>query len=170
MAPLRIFRFVWLWRRHTNQSFSWWITAKMVPDRDLIEKSSWTVPSPSPDWHGWMIDRWNLKRHLKDRAASSNRYPSPSLLAPRHHLTPAAPPLHPSSPSTLSPYVYESVTMATSPQGQRRRGLLSFRQISIAGLIYDGLFRDYNTDERSKHVHLHTCLDITACLYPWAHS
>lgn len=46
--------------------------------------------------------------------------------------------------------------MATSPQEQRRRDLPWFRQISIPGLIYDALFRDYDTDERSNvHAHSH---------------
>lgn len=84
-------------------------------------KSSWTVHSLSTNCHGWLIDRWNTKTHLKDGApASSNWYPSPSPLSSLH-LTPSAPPLQPSSSSPLSPYVYESVTMATSPQGQKRR-------------------------------------------------
>lgn len=76
----------------TRVSFlSSWITAKMQPDRNLIEKSSWTAPLLSMWRHWWMIDGQNTKRRLKDRApASSNRYPS--LL----HLTPSAPPLSPS--------------------------------------------------------------------------
>lgn len=56
---------------------------------------------------------------------------------------------------SLSADVYGPVTMATSPQEQRRRDLPWFRQISIPGLIYDALFRDYDTDERSN-VYIHT--------------
>lgn len=102
----------------------------------------------------WMAD-WRMKheRHIwkTEHQRPQNGCPSLSPLFPLH-LTPVAPPLQPSSPSPLSPYVYESVTMATSPQGQGRRGLPSFRQISIAGLIYDGLFRDYNTLMRGQNV------------------
>lgn len=66
-----------------------WITAKMPPDRNLIEKSSWTAPSPNVRRHWWMIDRRNTKRHLKDRApTSSNWYVSSSP--------------HPCSPSSLT--------------------------------------------------------------------
>lgn len=91
--------------------------------------------------------------------------------------TTVPPPPQPRSPtpttqlpfSSLSPYVYESVTMATSPQGQRRRELPSFRQISIAGLIYDGLFRDYNTLTRGQIVCSCTRLDVRVHVYVWVY-
>lgn len=113
------------------------------------------LPWTQTDTDGWLTDEtqrdiWKTERQRPQTGTH------PLLLwlppPPPLHLTPAAPPLQPDSPSPLSPYVYESVTMATSPQGQRRRGLPSFRQISIAGLIYDGLFRDYNTLMRGQNV------------------
>lgn len=59
--------------------------------------------------------------------------------------------------------------MATSPQEQRRRDLPWFRQISIPGLIYDGLFRDCDADERSKRERLNACLDMRFNLYVGAY-
>lgn len=99
-----------------------------------------------------LIDDWQMKH----KETSERQRANVLRLVP----IPSAPQPYSSTSLllSLSPYVYESVTMATSPQGQRRRGLLSFRQISIAGLIYDGLFRDYNTDKRSKWTFGHKSL------------
>lgn len=88
---------------------------KWSRDGGVIDKSSWTVTSLSIYRHGWLSERWNKKTHLNDRSANvSSGYPSHLQ---SHHLNPAAPPLWTRlpPPSPLSPYVRESVTMATSP-------------------------------------------------------
>lgn len=99
-----------------------------------------------------LMDDWQAKhKETSERRSANVLKLVPSLL----HLILAAPPLSLFLSLTLSPYVYGPVTMATLPQEQRRRDLPWFRQISNPRLIYEALFRDYDTDERSN-VYTHT--------------
>lgn len=137
-------------------------------DWEKFMNCSFTKPSLT------RMDDWQVK--LKETAERQSGIlkpvPIPFRAASRHHrrLTPYSPTPPPRlSFSCLSICLWICHHGNLTP-GAEEEGVAWFRQISIAGLIYDGLFRDYNTDERSMHVHLHTCSDINAYLYPWAHS
>lgn len=135
-----------------NQSRPLWNTAKMASGRVKVHELFPRRAQTATD--GWLTDE--TQRHIWKTERQRPQTGTHPLLLCLLSTSPLQP--HPFSQAPLLLSLHMSMNLSLwqpHPKGRRGGcggGLLSLRQISMAGLIYDGLFRDYNTLMRGQNV------------------